>query len=464
MLRKYNLALVIAVWLVDLAVTGAAFLLAYWVRFHFPAPKGVPPVEAYLGALPLVLVMATFCYRGGQLYAARRMGSMLNEAFRILKASTLCVVCTVAALFFYRVQSYSQAAMLIFAALNPLLLIVARWTIRSTLRVLRRRGYNLRYALVVGTGRVAQRVALSIQNHPWTGIAIRGLIDERGNRRGRVLQGIPVVGGLDELDAILRGFPADLVFVAIPRAREPVRGRVLEALLDRPVEVIFVPDFHHLMGIGRRLSDFDGLPLLHLSEGPQHGWNHLAKRAIDVGAATAGLVLAAPLMAAIAVAIRCTSRGPVLYRQRRVGFDQREFEMVKFRTMVHGAEDSTGAVWAVPGDGRTTAVGQFLRTTSLDELPQLWNVLKGEMSLVGPRPERPCFVDRFRREFPEYSLRHRVKAGMTGWAQIHGWRGNTSLRKRLQYDLYYIENWSLALDVRILLLTMLRGFTSRNAY
>jgi Undecaprenyl-phosphate glucose phosphotransferase len=225
-----------------------------------------------------------------------------------------------------------------------------------------------------------------------------------------------------------------------------------------------VPDVFGLASLRGGIEEFETLPIIHLRESPLYGWNRLLKRVFDIVVGAAALVGLSPMMLAIAVGIKLTSRGPVLYRQERMGLDGRRFSMLKFRSMVPDAEADTGPRWAVPDDPRRTGFGAFLRRASLDELPQLFNVLRGEMSLVGPRPERPSFVEDFRRRVPRYMLRHKVKAGITGWAQINGWRGNTSIEKRIEYDLYYIERWSLGFDIKILLQTIWLGFRHRNAY
>jgi len=218
------------------------------------------------------------------------------------------------------------------------------------------------------------------------------------------------------------------------------------------------------MTLRAQVDDLDGIPLISLREGPLMGWAAVYKRAFDVVVSGVALGVVSPLIALIALAVRVTSGRPVLFLQERMGLDGRVFRMIKFRSMEQGAEDASGPVWTMPGDQRRTRLGAFLRRTSLDELPQLWNVLRGDMSLVGPRPERPVFIEQFRREIPGYMLRHKIKAGLTGWAQVHGWRGNTSLHERVEHDLYYIQHWSLALDVRILWLTVWRGILHRNAY
>jgi Undecaprenyl-phosphate glucose phosphotransferase len=256
----------------------------------------------------------------------------------------------------------------------------------------------------------------------------------------------------------------DEVVIALPREDFPQLEKLLADLDDEMVTVRLIPDLLHVMTLRSSVEELDGLPLINLRESPMVGWAAVQKRAFDVVVASLLLVLLAPLLALAGLAVWLGSGRPIFFRQERMGLDGRVFQMVKFRTMRPDAESETGPVWTAPEDPRRTRLGSLLRRTSIDELPQLWNVLRGDMSLVGPRPERPVFIERFRREIPGYMLRHKVRSGLTGWAQVHGWRGDTSLHERVEHDIFYIQNWSLALDVRILLMTLWRGWFDRNAY
>ncbi|HEU5321569.1 MAG TPA: undecaprenyl-phosphate glucose phosphotransferase, partial [Methylomirabilota bacterium] len=312
-----------------------------------------------------------------------------------------------------------------------------------------------------GGGEPAAEVLRVLRRRPDVGIRVLGLLSDK-----REVEGIDVrwLGAPEEIRAVLDGHTVDIVIVALPHADYPRVSAVLNEIGDDPVAIHFVPDVFHLTSLRGGVEEFESVPFIHLRESPLYGWNRVMKRALDVAVGGAALVLLAPLVAACAVAVRLTSPGPVLYRQERMGLDGRRFAMLKLRTMRADAEAETGPRWATADDPRRTRVGTFLRRLSLDELPQLVNVLRGEMSLVGPRPERPSFVAEFRRRVPGYMLRHKVKAGMTGWAQVNGWRGNTSIEKRIEYDLYYIERWSLAFDLKILVRTLWLGFRNRNAY
>jgi Undecaprenyl-phosphate glucose phosphotransferase len=316
--------------------------------------------------------------------------------------------------------------------------------------------------LVVGTGTLAREVHARLARHPELGFRVRGFVGPSVAGLGGELP--PWLGGHDSLREIVARESIDQVVIALDRTDPANPTKLLRELHDTTAAVRFVPDLLGMDTVQGGIEDFDGLPMIRLIESPLVGWNAIVKRAIDIVGSASALVLGAPVFAAVAVAVKLSSPGPAFYRQERMGIDGRLFSMIKFRTMVQNAEAQTGAVWAVPNDQRRTRLGAFLRKTNLDEIPQFWNILKGEMSLVGPRPERPEFIREFRAGLPGYMLRHKVKGGLTGWAQVNGWRGNTSLEKRIEYDLYYIENWSVGLDLKIIWLTLLRGFFHKHAY
>jgi len=450
----------------DLLLVGGCWLLAYVLRFHVVGPPLVnpepPPLRDYLLQLVPILVVWGVAFHWFGLYRPRRLGSRLSEWVDVAKASTLGVLALVTIMtFFFRETEYSRVVIVYFWLLSIVALSLWRAAYREALRVARRRGVNVRHALVVGGGGPALEVLTALHRRPDAGVKVVGLV---GDKTEPASASAPWLGRFEELRAVLDRQPVDLVFVALPHTESGRLGAILTEIGDDPVTIHLVPDVVGLASLRGGVEEFEGVPLIHLRESPLHGWNSVLKRAMDVVVGGAALLAAAPLMAAIAVAVKTTSPGPVLLRQERMGLDGRRFAMLKFRTMRVDAEAQTGPVWASPEDPRRTGLGAFLRRFSLDELPQLVNVLRGDMSLVGPRPERPVFVEDFRRRFPGYMLRHKVKAGMTGWAQVNGWRGNTSLERRLEYDLYYIERWSLAFDVKILVLTLWRGFFDRNAY
>ncbi|MBX3412249.1 MAG: undecaprenyl-phosphate glucose phosphotransferase [Pirellulales bacterium] len=463
MYRRHGQKLAHVFLLVDLAVTVAAWLAAYALRFGLVAsPEGIPRFELVVAGIPFVLVSAAVAYRAAGLYEIHRLRELPRELGVVCRASGLLFLITIAVTFFRRDLYESRLALLLFPALNVLGMAVARRAVWQVLKRLRRNGLNYGRAVIVGVGRTGRRVARTIERHDWTGLDAVGFVDDQlAPVESNVL---PRLGTIDRLGQIVAEHDIDHVFVALPLARYGELPRIYRELAGTFVEVQLVPDVPQLTGMRIRTLEIDDVAFLSLLESPHRGWHRVAKRSVDLAVGLAAIVLLAPLMALVALLVKLTSTGPVFYRQARVGQGGRTFHMLKFRSMRLDAEATTGPVWATRDDDRTTRVGRVLRRWSLDELPQLFNVLAGDMSLVGPRPERDTFIERFRRELPGYTQRHRVKAGMTGWAQVNGWRGNTSLRRRLEFDLYYVANWSLLLDLKILWLTPWRGLRHRHAY
>jgi Undecaprenyl-phosphate glucose phosphotransferase len=449
--------------LTDVAVLTIAFGLAYLTRFYGPwAPEFPPSFTDSLVTLGMVLVVFPFVFDQARLYATNRIRSHIGEIFELFRSSLLALLILVALNFFFR-ERYSRLTIGIFVIYQFVLISLVRVISREILNEIRRRGHNLKTILVLGAGEMGQRVISTIESHRELGFRVVGVLTQDPSKVGTTLQGVPMVGLFDEVGRILDRCPVDQVIIALPFEEQHFVKPVMEDLALRTVDVKFVPDLLQYMTLGGGLEEFGGLPIINLQGGPLHGWNLVLKRAFDVCFSLFAIALTGPVMAVAAVLVKLTSRGPILYRQERMGMDGRTFEILKFRTMRADAEVS-GALMASKDDPRRTPIGSFLRTYSIDELPQLFNVLWGDMSLVGPRPERPIFIEEFKRQIPRYHLRHKVKAGITGWAQVHGFRGQTSIQKRIEYDLYYIENWSLMLDLKILLRTALGGFLSRNAY
>jgi exopolysaccharide biosynthesis polyprenyl glycosylphosphotransferase len=445
----------------DLALIAAAWLVAYYVRFHvYPAESVVGPRD-YLVALGGILVVAGSAFRARGLYEPQRTGSLLREVAAVVAALGVTLVVILAADAALR-SNLSRAVLGGFFATSIVSVLAFRIAGRTVLRHLRRRGYNLRYLLVIGAGELARETVESIHGHPEAGLRVIGLLSNDPALQGRTIHGVRVLGEYAAVKSALGRRQVDQVVIALPREDAEHLEKILADLDDEFVTVRLIPDLLHVMTLRSSVEDLDGLPVINLRESPLVGWAALQKRAFDLLVTSVLLALLSPMIGLTALLVWATGGRPIFYRQERMGLDGRVFEMIKFRTMRTDAEGESGPVWAAPGDPRRTGFGAFLRKSGLDELPQLWNVLRGDMSLVGPRPERPVFIERFRREIPGYMLRHKVKAGLTGWAQIHGWRGNTSLHERVEHDIYYIQNWTLGLDLRILLMTLWRGH--RNAY
>ncbi len=467
MLKRHNRFFVSLLFLHDVAMVVASFSLAYWVRFSFPAlfPFDVmsDPKDAQqfffvcLGAWPVAAQLAG-------LYRSQRTNSVVGELYRIFRASVTSIVAVVTiAYFFFGPQRFSRGVLVLFAVIAFFLVAGGRYLFRRFLRVMRARGFNLRYITVVGTGDLARKVIRTVHEHSELGLRVQGVIATGRTGVPRRVEEVPVLGEVEDVASILRTHPCDQVVIALPITEL----HALKALMDRlsleTVDVRVVPDLYSYATLGRGIEEFAGLPIVSLQDAPIYGWNSVLKRCFDVLFSLTVLVGLAPLLALIALSVRLTSKGPIFYRQERMGLDGRLFGMYKFRTMLVNAE-AAGAQMAARDDPRRTFLGTWLRRLSLDELPQFVNVLLGEMSVVGPRPERPSFIDAFKQQIPKYHLRHKMKAGVTGWAQIHGLRGQTSIATRIEYDLYYIEHWSLMLDLKIVVRTIFGGFLSKNAY
>ena len=453
MLYRYSEVFRTMLGVADLVLVASAWFAAYHLRFNtgLPTPLGVPPAIDYVYPLAVILPLFLFLFRSHGLYEARRMDSTLGEVGAVLRATAMGVLLLVSATFFVRSYFYSRLAVGFFAVLAPLGVIGLRSIIRFGLRRARRRGFNLRYVLIVGSGPLAASVVERINGRPDAGLRLIGVV--AGGAIGGAVEGAPVIGATSDLKRILHEGRVDQVIIALSRHESELFEKVVAELADEIVNVKIVPDLVHGYGLRSSVESLDGLPLIGLQETALFGWAALGKRSFDLAASSAALVVLSPILGLIGLAILVSSGRPILYRQKRMGHDGRVFEMLKFRSMKKDAE-ATGPGWTKPRDPRRTQLGRRLRKLNLDELPQLVNVLRGQMSLVGPRPERPTYIDEFRREVPGYMLRHKVRAGMTGWAQVHGWRGDTSIHERVEHDLYYIQQWSFWLDIRILFMTI----------
>ena len=463
----------------DALLATSAFIVAYAIRFHsglIPITKGLPPLTQYLNVVPFIAVLVPLAFQLQGLYRLRRGRSRVDDFFAVFVGSILAVVFGIVATLY--VQTYfatdaaktagtfevSQLVWATFLALNVVLTFASRELVREVLERRWRAGIGLKRILIAGSGELGRLIADKILEHRELGYQIVGFVDDRATGDHLGYRGLPLLGTLDEVAEIAARDGIDHLYVALPPEQHLKMIALLEATSREMVDVKVVPDLLQVIALRARLEDLDGVPVINVNDVPLQGVNALVKRAIDVAISAVALaVLTVPLLL-VAALIKLTSRGAVFYRQERMGLDGKSFTIIKFRSMFDDAEGRTGPVWAVEDDPRVTPLGRFLRRSNIDELPQLWNVLRGDMSIVGPRPERPHFVAQFKHKVPQYMLRHKVKAGLTGWAQVNGWRGNTPLDKRIEYDLYYIENWSVRLDLKIMWLTLLRGFFHKHAY
>jgi Undecaprenyl-phosphate glucose phosphotransferase len=479
MVRRFNRLLAVCYVISDALMAMAAFILAYVIRFQLlndviPVTKGYPPLEQYLTLLPFIQAIVPLAFYAQGVYHLRRGRSRVDDFFAVFVGSILAVVIGVGGTLYYGIYydpeamelgayQVSQPVWAIFLVLNTLFAYTTREIIREALERRWRAGIGLKRVLIAGAGDLGRMVADKVLEHRELGFKVVGFLDDRAGGDHIGYRGLPLLGTLGEADEIIRRERIDHVYVALPLEEHVKMLGLVEATNREGVDVHVVPDLLQFIALRARLENLDGVPIISLNDVPLRGFNSLLKRVIDVAISAVALLAMSVPFGLIAWLIRRSSPGPVFYKQERMGLDGKAFQVYKFRSMYSGAEDETGPVWARDNDPRCTSLGRWLRRFDLDELPQLWNVLRGDMSIVGPRPERPYFVEQFKHRIPQYMLRHKVKAGITGWAQVNGWRGNTSLEKRIEYDLYYIENWSVGLDLKIMWLTLLRGL-QKHAY
>ena len=481
MLKRHNRLLVTLHVVFDALLGMLAFVLAYGVRFQLgliPVTKGYPPFDQYVSLLPFVAVLVPVAYQLQGLYRLRRGRSRVDDFFAVFIGSVVAVVLGVGGTVYYQVYygspearevgayEVSQLVWALFLVLNVALTFGARELMRKILERRWRAGIGLKRILIAGCGELGRLVADRILQHREFGFQVVGFVDDRAESDHLAYRGLPLLGMLSDASEISQREDIDHLYVALPLDQHVRMLEIIETVNREcvDVDVKVVPDLLQFIALRAGLEDLEGVPIININDVPLQGFNAIVKRAIDMALSATTLFLLSAPFSIIAAIIRLSSPGPVFYRQERMGLDGKAFTVYKFRSMYHDAERETGPIWARDDDPRCTPIGRLLRRLDFDELPQLWNVLRGDMSLVGPRPERPYFVDQFKRRIPQYMLRHKVKSGITGWAQVNGWRGNTSLEKRIEFDLYYIENWSVSLDLKIMWLTLIRGVFQRHAY
>jgi Undecaprenyl-phosphate glucose phosphotransferase len=477
--NRHNRLLVAFHVLSDALLGVTAFIIAYVLRFQtglIPVPKGTPPLGQYINVLPFIALLVPLGFQLQGLYRLRRGRSRVDDFFAVFVGSILAVVFGIVATLYVQIYFASAAAKAggayevsqwvwaIFIVINVALTFSSRELVREVLERRWRAGIGLKRILIAGSGELGRLVADKILEHRELGYQIVGFVDDKAAGDHLGYRGLPLLGTIEEAADISTREAVDHLYVALPPEQHVQMLQLIESTSREFVDVKVVPDLLQVIALRARLEDLDGIPVININDVPLQGFNTIVKRAIDVAISSAALLVLALPFWLIAALVKLTSRGDVFYRQERMGLDGKPFMIYKFRSMYDDAEAVTGPVFASEQDPRRTPVGKLLRRSNVDELPQLWNVLKGDMSIVGPRPERPLFVAQFKDKIPSYMLRHKVKAGITGWAQVHGWRGNTSIEKRIEYDLYYIENWSVRLDLKIMWLTLLRGFFHKHAY
>lgn len=454
--------------LIDAAITAGCYWLAWYIKFRSRLFSGgsieTVAYRTYMTALVFIIPIMIILYWACGLYQQNRLKGRRAEIGNVVTANVIGYLLFIVTLFMIHQENWSRSMILIFFTLNITTDIVVRYEIWHIIRKMRRKGRFSKSILLVGYSRAAEEYIDRVLANPQWGYIIRGILDDRTSA-GTQYKGIKVLGRIDNLMVILPENHLDEIAITLGLS-EYNRLEAIVALCEKSgVHTKFIPDYNNIIPTKPYTEDILGLPVINIRYVPlSNPFNAALKRTFDIAGSLVCIVLFSPVMAVFALLVRFSSPGPLIFRQERVGLRNRPFMMYKFRSMVVQDTGSEKSRWTTRNDPRVTGVGKFMRKSSIDELPQLFNVLKGDMSLVGPRPERPFFVEKFQEEIPRYMIKHQVRPGMTGWAQIHGLRGDTSIRKRIDYDLYYIENWTLGLDLKILFLTAFKGFVNKNAY
>ena len=454
--------------IIDAAITAASFMLAYFFKFYIlndgPGP-GVLPVTDYLLLLVFIVPMYMLIYYLCSVYAPKRTVRRRFEIYGILKANTIGIIALIIILFMILRMFYvSRSVMAFFYVFNVFFTSCFRYYLRKILRTFRKKGYNLKHILIVGYSRAAEEYIDRLTDNPQWGYVACGILDNHVPA-GTVYKGVKVLGTLGNLEIILPENKMDEIAIALSLKDYDYLEHIVGICEKSGVHTKFIPDYNSLIPSRPYTEDLQGLPVINIRYVPlTNTGNMMVKRAMDIVGSLFGIILTSPIMILSAILVKLSSPGPIIFRQERVGLHNKPFYMYKFRSMELQSPKEEKKAWTVKDDPRVTGVGKILRRTSLDELPQLFNILKGDMSLVGPRPERPLFVEKFKEEIPRYMVKHQVRPGLTGWAQVNGLRGDTSIRKRIEYDIYYIENWTLGFDIKIILMTFFTGFINKNAY
>lgn len=451
--------------LIDAFVLLFSYVAAWVIKFQIiSSDDGALSLRTYMIALPITVLVYLGLYYLFSLYTPKRVQGRRLELWNIVKANTVGIALFLGVLYLIKMMHFSREMLFIFYVINICLEAIARNLIRYFLRSMRRKGYNLKHIVLVGYSRAAEEYIDRILENPQWGYKIRGILDDH-IEAGTEYKGIKVLGKIDNLMIILPEKRLDEIAITLGLSEYARLEEIVNLCEKSGVHTKFIPDYNQIIPTKPYTEDILGLPVINIRHVPLTNTFYAAmKRVMDIAGAICAIILFSPIMMFSVIMIKLTSPGPLIFKQERVGLHNHTFMMYKFRSMDVQPPEKEKTKWTVKDDPRVTNFGKFMRKTSIDELPQLFNVLKGEMSLVGPRPERPFFVEKFKEEIPRYMIKHQVRPGLTGWAQVNGYRGNTSIRKRIEYDLYYIENWTLGLDVKILFLTIFKGFINKNAY
>lgn len=463
----------------DAIITVVSFILAYYIRFDFPlfAPKQVPgtlgifyyTLRDYLFPIhqsPVLYITLGYIilYYIFHLYAPKRFLSRKFELINIIKANVTGLLITFVILYLFKLDNYSRWLLIIFCGLNICLSTLVRNIIRKALAVMREGGHNLKHIIIIGFSPAAASYIDRLKLNPQWGYRIHGIFDDT-MAEDFEYRGVPKIGNISDLEPYLSENVLDESIITLNIKEYHKLERIVNICEKSGTHTKFVPDYYKFITTQPYIEDLNGLPVINIRNVPlSNTVNKIIKRIIDIIGSIIAIILFSPIMVVVAILVKTTSPGPVIFSQVRVGLHNQEFKMFKFRSMCVQNAAKESKAWTTSDDPRVTKVGKFIRRTSIDELPQFFNVLKGDMSLVGPRPERPFFVEKFKEEIPKYMIKHQVRPGITGWAQVNGFRGDTSIKLRIEHDIYYIENWTLGLDIKILFLTIFKGFVNENAY
>jgi len=459
--------------IVDVLLTYIALYSAYTIRFYspvfhnfLPVKYGIPPLSDVIN-LKFCLIIALIwplIFRINRMYHTKRGLPIVDLILSVVSSVTLSATIFLVITFFTRpviagtAVTYSRIMIITFWALDTVFILIFRIISRIISRYLRKKGYNQRHILIAGAGELGQIFLKKVKQNPEMGLRVAGFVDDDPEKQWSDIDGVQVLGTIDDVPELIRSKGIEQVYAALPLSAHRRIYYLLGHIQNECVDIKIIPDILQYITLRAGFQNMDGIPVINLTETPLSGYNLIVKRSFDLVFASLILIVTSPIMLITAIIIKCSSPGPVLYCQKRMGMDLKSFEIFKFRSMYLNKKGETGPGWTVDNDPRITPFGRFIRRWNLDELPQLVNVMKGDMSLVGPRPEQPSFVEEFREKYPRYMIRHKVKSGITGWAQVNGYRGDTSIKKRLEYDMYYIENWSLAFDIRIFIKTAFQSY------
>ncbi|NYB26248.1 MAG: undecaprenyl-phosphate glucose phosphotransferase [Methanobacteriaceae archaeon] len=461
--KYFNLILIVA----DSSVIIISLILAWYLRFRTTilGDVGVSGWGFTEYMIPLVVIIPLYLvlYYIFALYRPQRTSTLISEIGDIIKANFTGLVVLTALLYLISADDYSRYVLLVFAIFTTLFTVTERMVVRNSLRIIRSKGYNLKHVLVVGAGELGLKFARRIDENQHIGYHIIGFLDDNLEKGHKILNS-EVIGKIKDLEHFVFTEPLDRVVITLsPRDYNILE--IVDVCEKHGVKAVIIPEFSRYFPARPNIDMLDDMPIIDIRYIPlDNVYKKFLKRIFDCIAATLAIIILSPIIIVTAVLVKLSSPGSIIYKQERVGLNRKKFQIYKFRSMETHDETKIAPRWTTEDDPRKTTIGSFIRRTSIDEFPQFFNILRGDMSLIGPRPERPVFVEMFREQIPKYMIKHYVRPGMTGWAQVNGWRGNTSIEKRIEHDIYYVENWTIFLDLKIFFLTFIRGFVNKNAY